>query len=63
MYPVLPDIHDFTGWAVKEEFYKEAETIYEDSLRELNQRLGLSVTIRAETKPFRTFAGLKGGER
>jgi DNA polymerase I-like protein with 3'-5' exonuclease and polymerase domains len=63
MYPILPDIHDSTSWAVNEGDFEKAKAIYEDSLREINSRLNLPVTIRAEIKPFRTFAGLKGNEQ
>jgi hypothetical protein len=63
MYPVLPDTHDATSWAVKEEFYDRAKGIFETGLRELNDRLSLPVQIRAEIHQFRSFAGLKGDER
>lgn len=63
MKPVLPDIHDSTSWVVKEEFYAEAKQIFEESLQAVNVGLGLPVQLRAEVKPFRTFAGLKGDER
>jgi DNA polymerase I-like protein with 3'-5' exonuclease and polymerase domains len=62
MYPVLPDIHDSTSWAVKEEHFEEASRIFALALRTVNDRLQLPVTIRAETKRFTTFAGLKGDE-
>lgn len=60
MSPVLPDIHDSTSWQCKEEFYAKGVWIFEDALRRVNSRLGLAVRLRADVKPFRTFAGLKG---
>lgn len=63
MRPVLPDIHDSTSWKLREGFYEEGVRIFEDALGDLNSRLGLPVTLRAECKPYRTLAGLKGDER
>jgi DNA polymerase I-like protein with 3'-5' exonuclease and polymerase domains len=62
MFPVLVDLHDATGWAVKEEYYDEARRIFDLSLAELNDRLKLPVTLKVETKKYRTLHGLKGDE-
>jgi DNA polymerase I-like protein with 3'-5' exonuclease and polymerase domains len=62
MSPLLVDCHDSTSWAVRENQKAEAKQVFEDALLELNQELGLAVTIRADTKYFKTFAGLKRDE-
>ena len=62
MYPVLPDIHDSTSWAVIKHQYDLAKKIFEDALEELNERLNISVRITADVKMFHTFAGLKINE-
>lgn len=60
MKPLLPDIHDFTGWVVRKEYADVARKVYSDTLGDINRRLALPVQIRAETKLFSTLAGLKG---
>lgn len=60
--PVLLDCHDSTSNQVPIEQASDLKRVYEETLEELNQELGLSVRIRAETKTFQTLAGLKGDE-
>ena len=62
MRPLLVDCHDSTSWEVVKEQKWEAKKVFEDALEELNEELGLSVKIGAETKFFTTFAGLKSEE-
>lgn len=62
MRPLLVDCHDSTSWAVRKDQKKEAREVFDDALAELNEELGLSVTIRSDTKYFTTFAGLKADE-
>jgi DNA polymerase I-like protein with 3'-5' exonuclease and polymerase domains len=60
--PVLLDCHDSSSNAVPLSFESRGKALYADALRTINQQLGLSVTIRAETKVFKSLAGLKGQE-
>lgn len=59
MRPMLVDCHDSTSWCVREDQKALAREVFDDALALLNKELQLSVTIKAETKYFRTFAGLK----
>lgn len=60
--PILLDCHDSTSNQVPVNQEAGLKVIYEESLNELNDELGLSVRIKAETKTFQTLAGLKGDE-
>lgn len=62
MRPVLIDTHDSTTWECPEGEYEVANRIFTDSLRAINDRLGLPVTLSCETKQFHTFYGLKNNE-
>lgn len=62
MYPVLIDCHDSTSWQVRSDYVKEGEEIFKEALKEVNESLGLLVTIKAEMKRFKTMAGLKNNE-
>lgn len=62
MRPVLIDCHDSTSWCVKESQKAQAREVFDDALALLNKELGLSVIIKAETKYFKTLAGLKAEE-
>jgi DNA polymerase I-like protein with 3'-5' exonuclease and polymerase domains len=61
--PVLVDCHDSTSNQVPCEFESRAKDVYRDALQTINEQLGLCVTIKAETKTFKTLAGLKGEEQ
>jgi len=60
--PVLIDTHDSTTWECPEGEYETAKRIFDMALGRVNARLGLCVTLSAETKPFHTFYGLKNSE-
>jgi DNA polymerase I-like protein with 3'-5' exonuclease and polymerase domains len=60
--PILLDCHDSTSWQVPRENEKKAIDIYKEALDNINRRLGLCVTIKAEIKTFQTLAGLKAQE-
>jgi len=62
MRPILIDCHDSTSWCVREDQKLEGRKIFDDALKMVNDELELSVTIKAETKYFKTMAGLKGEE-
>ena len=60
--PILLDCHDSTSNQVPSEQAGALEQIYKEALQQVNNELNLSVTIKAETKRFKTLAGLKGEE-
>lgn len=60
--PILLDCHDSTSNQVPEEFLEEGKKAYKDALDTVNKQLDLSVTIKAETKTFKSLAGLKNNE-
>lgn len=60
--PILVDSHDATSWAAPKHQVPALRQVFEDTLREVNERVKLSVPIRAEVKEFYTLAGLKGDE-
>lgn len=60
--PMLLDCHDSTSNAFREADIEAAKSIYNESLAKVNLHLGLSCPAKAETKIFRTFAGLKNDE-
>jgi DNA polymerase I-like protein with 3'-5' exonuclease and polymerase domains len=60
--PILLDCHDSTSNQVPSEMVEEAKKIYKEALDNINRRLGLCVTIRADIKTFQTLAGLKAQE-
>jgi DNA polymerase-1 len=60
--PILLDCHDSTSNQVPKENVEAAKHIYGRALENINQRLGLCVTIKAEIKTFQTLAGLKAQE-
>lgn len=60
--PVLLDCHDSTSNQCPEKNVDRVQAIYKEALKNINERLALAVTIKAETKTFRTLAGLKGEE-
>lgn len=60
--PVLLDCHDSTSNSFFANDIEGAREVYRDALTNINNRLGLSVIIKAETKTFKTLAGLKGEE-
>lgn len=62
MRPLLVDCHDSTSWCVREDQVRIGERIFKEALENVNRELDLCVTIKAETKRFRTFAGLKAEE-
>lgn len=62
MKPLLIDCHDSTSWQVRKDQIHLGEEIFKDALTTVNKELDLIVTIRAETKRFSTFAGLKAEE-
>jgi len=60
--PTLFDCHDSSSNQVPVEFEHKAKTVYAEALETINRQLGLCVTIKAETKTFKTLAGLKNEE-
>jgi DNA polymerase I-like protein with 3'-5' exonuclease and polymerase domains len=60
--PALLDCHDSTSNQCPIEQKDELIKVYKDALKEVNDFLSLSVTIKAEIKTFQTLAGLKGDE-
>lgn len=60
--PILLDCHDSTSNQIPRGQENETKLIYAQALANVNDALGLSVTIKAEVKTFETLAGLKGDE-
>lgn len=60
MRPMLIDCHDSTSWCVRSDQIRIGERIFKEALENVNKELDLCVTIKAETKRFKSFAGLKG---
>lgn len=60
--PMLIDCHDSTSNQCPSAQAEALKLIYSKALDNINVELGLSVTIKAESKFFQTFAGLKGEE-
>lgn len=60
--PILLDCHDSTSNQCKEKDMDKVKAIYAESLCNINNRLQLATTIKADTKTFQTLAGLKGEE-
>ncbi len=60
--PILLDCHDSTSNQVPRSQVGACKEAYAEALASVNTMLGLSVTIKAETKTFETLAGLKGEE-
>ncbi len=60
--PILLDCHDSTSNQVPNSQIDACTEIYRLALKNINDKLGLCVTIKAEVKTFQTLAGLKGAE-
>lgn len=60
--PVLLDCHDSTSNQTPVTCIKALQLTYHDALANINYRLGMHVTVKAEVKTFSTLAGLKGEE-
>lgn len=60
--PVLLDCHDSTSNQCPTEQVEQLEQVYRDALKDVNDQLGLCVTIKMEMKRFSSLAGLKSDE-
>jgi len=58
--PVLLDCHDSTSNCCPIDQAGALEQVYQEALANVQEKIGLSVTLKAETKRFTTLAGLKG---
>lgn len=58
--PVLIDCHDSTSWVVDKNYTTTVESIFRETLQELNEEVRMSVPVKIEMKRFQTLAGLKG---
>lgn len=61
--PILLDCHDSTSNQCLKSEVEKLKRIYTEALKNVNDKLGLSVTIKMEMKEFKTMAGLKGEEK
>ncbi len=60
--PVLVDIHDSTSWQAPLSQVPDLKQVFADALTEVNDKVKLTIPVRAEVKEFTTLAGLKGDE-
>ena len=60
--PILLDCHDSTSNQVPTKDISATKAIYQEALDNVNRRLDLCVTVKAEIKTFQTLAGLKAQE-
>lgn len=59
---VIIDLHDSSSWSCPKDEMSELRKIFIDSLRELNEKIRMTVSIKIEMKTFQTLAGLKNDE-
>jgi DNA polymerase I-like protein with 3'-5' exonuclease and polymerase domains len=60
--PILADCHDSSSWAAPISQVPALRQVFIDALDEVNDRVNLTIPIKAEVKEFFTLAGLKAEE-